>query len=84
MSCIFSVEAAMTKKEIKQIYYLNKEIEMWQRELEKLREGGLQSPKLNGMYRCISLCSWNEIATHIGGGNTADSIRMTFNRHFEE
>lgn len=41
----------MTKKEISQVYFLNREIEMWQRELEQLRSGGLQSPKLNGMPR---------------------------------
>lgn len=27
----------MTKEELKQIYYLNKEIKMWQRELERIR-----------------------------------------------
>lgn len=27
----------MTKEELKQIYYLNKEIKMWQKELEKLQ-----------------------------------------------
>ena len=128
----------MTKEEINQIYYLNREIEMWQRTLAELREGGLQSPKLDGlprsrtisdstgskaaseadietiveglllkvqlkrkeiyeyidalddsmirqiiMYRCISLCSWYEVAMYIGGNNTADSVRMIFNRHFE-
>lgn len=30
--------------------------------------------------RCIENLSWCEIARHIGGGNTEDSIRMTFNR----
>jgi len=129
----------MTKEEINQIYYLNKEIEMWQRNLKELQDGGLQSPKLDGLpkgakisdstgdkgtqqadikliiesllrrvqmqrkeiyeyidkledsllrqiilYRCVSLCSWSETALYVGGGNTADSVRMVFNRHFEE
>ena len=41
----------MTKNEINQVYYLNREIEIWERQLKELREGGLQSPKLNGMPR---------------------------------
>ena len=123
----------MTKKELNEIYYINREIEMWQRKLEDLH--GLQSPKLDGMpksaelgdttggkaieavqiraiiegllielqmkrkriydfisglddsfmrqvimYRCLSLCTWEEVAAYIGGGNTADSIRMAYNR----
>lgn len=129
----------MTKTKINQIYYLNREIEMWQRKLTELREGGLQSPKLDGMprsariadatgdkaaseadietiiegllvktqmvrkeiydyineqedslirqiimYRCVSLCSWNEVAIYVGGGNTAESVRKIFDRHFEK
>ena len=31
----------LTKDELKQIYYINKEIQMWQRELEKIRSQGL-------------------------------------------
>lgn len=33
-------------------------------------------------YRCLELLSWPKIAKKIGGGNTADSIRMQFNRKF--
>lgn len=128
----------MTKQEIGQIYYLNREIELWKRILEEMREGGPESPKLDGlprsrkksdrtgnaaarqadveriiedmleeiqikrqeiyeyissledslmrqiiMYRCMSLCTWNEVAMYVGGGNTADSVRMLFNRHFD-
>jgi len=36
------------------------------------------------LYRCINLCTWDQVAAHIGGGNTADSVRMIFNRHFED
>ena len=128
----------MTKKEVNEIYYLIREVEMWKRKLEELREGGMQSPKLDGlprsrkisdstgdkatseadiemiiegilkrvqqkekeiyeyidtlndslvrqiiMHRCVSLCSWQEVAACVGGNNTADSVRMTFNRHFD-
>lgn len=38
------------KKEIEQIYFIEKELEMWQEELECLREdGGLKSPLLDGL-----------------------------------
>ena len=39
----------MTKKEVSQIYYLNREIRKLQRNLEELRCSGLQSPKIDGM-----------------------------------
>lgn len=129
----------MTKKEVNQIYYLNREIEMWQNQLKQLRENGLQSPKLNGMpkggalsdptaseavsiadleliiesllvkvqmarkaiyeyidslddslirqiimYRCISLCTWEEVAIYVGGRNSAESVRKIFDRHFDD
>lgn len=35
-------------------------------------------------YRCIELMTWNEVAVKIGGGNTADSVRMAYNRHIEK
>lgn len=41
----------MTREEVYQVYYLNKEIEMWQRELQSLREGRLPSSRLTGMPR---------------------------------
>lgn len=34
-------------------------------------------------YRCIDLCTWDEVAEKIGGPVTADSVRMVFNRHFK-
>lgn len=123
----------MTRKELSQIYYINKEIEMWERELENVTS--LQSPKLDGlprgsetgdstaskalqaaqisetinglltklqmkrkeiydyiatvddslvrqiiMYRCVSLCTWEEVAIYVGGGNSADSVRKLFVR----
>lgn len=128
----------MTRSEINQIYYLNKEVEMWQRRLEESRESELQPMKLTGMpgakrntdtvgdkavheadirsiidgllvriqierlkiyeyidslddsllrqiiaYRCLSLCTWGEVAKNIGGRNTAESVRKIFDRHFE-
>ena len=33
--------------------------------------------------RVIDRRSWQEIATRMGGGNTADGVRMTFNSLFE-
>lgn len=35
------------------------------------------------MLRCIKLMTWQEVANHIGGGNTAANCRMTFYRAFE-
>ena len=130
----------MTKKEINQIYYYNKQIEKLTQDLIEIETGQLRSPRLDGMpravqgktdptgnaaasaadikvlieeyrhkiemkrrevyryiselddalieliilYRCINLCTWDQVAAQIGGGNTADSVRMAFNRHFEE
>jgi 5'-3' exonuclease len=126
----------VTRRELNQIYYINREIEMWQRELDDITS--LQSPKLDGipkgtgisdstaakavkaapvidkinellaelqikrqeiyeyiatiddslmrqiiLYRCLSLCTWKEVATYVGGGNTADSVRMMFMRFTE-
>ena len=129
----------MTREEVNQIYYLNREIRELQRKLEELRCSGLQSPKIDGMpkapgrngspterqgvaeadlqlqiekllqevkrkqreifeyigsvedsmirmiiiFRCVDLCTWEEVAGHIGGPMTADSARMAFKRHFE-
>ena len=40
----------LTKDELKQIYYINKEIQMWQKELEKIRSRGLvKSPTISDM-----------------------------------
>lgn len=40
----------MNKKDIEQIYFIEKELDMWQKELDSLREdGGLKSPLLDGM-----------------------------------
>lgn len=41
----------MTKEEVSQIYYLNREIRKLQRKLKELRCRGLQSPKIDGMPR---------------------------------
>ena len=35
-------------------------------------------------YRCVCLLPWNVIAMEIGGGNTADSVRMQFKRFMEK
>ena len=129
----------MTRQEAYQIYYLNKEIKTLQDRLDRMRNSGLRSPKLDGMprssggiskpvenqavreadlekrierllkriqkqrrkifmyidnvedpllrmiiiFRCVDLCTWEEVAGNIGGPVTADSARKSFNRHFE-
>lgn len=50
----------MTKEELKQIYYLNKEIKMWQKELEKLQ--------------CRSLVKGQEITGMPFGTGTSDKV----------
>ena len=52
-------------------------------------EAFIASVKDSHMRRIISLrivdgLSWNKVADHIGGGNTEDSIRMSFNRFMEK
>lgn len=32
--------------------------------------------------RCVRCDSWNNVAAKVGGGNSADSVRMKFNRAF--
>lgn len=46
----------------------------------------LEDPQLEQiiMYRCINLCTWDQVAAYVGGQNTEDSVRMRFNRHFPE
>ena len=40
----------MTREELKQIYYINKEIKMWQRELDRLQcKSLIGSQSLDGM-----------------------------------
>jgi hypothetical protein len=41
----------MTRNELKQIYHLNKELKMWQEELDKVQAEILSSSKLTGMPR---------------------------------
>lgn len=52
-------------------------------------EAFIASVKDSHMRRIISLrvvdgLSWNKVADYIGGGNTEDSIRMSFNRFMEK
>jgi hypothetical protein len=130
----------MDKKELNQIYYLEKEIDMWRKALNRLQSRSLvPSQEVTGMpfgsgtsdkvgnlavsevditnkieelqkkvyeeqYRLLKyietiedslmrqimyhrhvLCmKWNEVAMVVGGGNTADGIRMMHNRFLEE
>lgn len=127
----------MTKKELSRIYYLEKEIAMWERELEELDCMSLVSSSIGDgqprgqkvprskvednvikrmgieakmqelleeckkskaeimdwiksiddslvrqiiYYRCIKIMSWVAVADKIGGGNTSDSVRKTYER----
>lgn len=127
----------MNKRDLKQVYYIKKEITMWQEKLKELEGISLKSPKLDGMpraagksdptanraeeiaeakeiieeleyrtlkeakriyeyirdiddsllrqiiiYRCVELKTWAEVADSIGGGNTEDSVRKRYERHF--
>ena len=132
----------MTTQELSQIYWLNKEKKMWQRELDRINNQSLakgqdytkertvtgsstvgkqeqvtvdkeelknmiaeQQRKIDAEekrmmqyiltiedsllrqivhYRCVCLLPWNVIAMEIGGGNTADSVRMQFKRFIEK
>lgn len=35
------------------------------------------------IFRCVELCSWEEVARNIGGPMTAEAARKAFARHFE-
>lgn len=132
----------MTAKELSQLYYLNREIEMLQKKLTDLeaRASSPAGPNLTGMpsgkgftdnrvarfaaeivdlqaiiaakqiqcihernrlerwiidipdsllrqifsLRYISGLPWLQVALHIGGNNTADSVRMQHNRYLEQ
>ena len=130
----------MDKKELNQIYYLEKEIDIWRKALSRIQSRSLlPSQEITGMpfgsgisdkvgtlavtevdiknkieelqkkvyeeqYRLLKyietiedsmmrqimyhrhvLCmKWNEVAMTLGGGNTADGVRMMHNRFLEE
>jgi len=130
----------VTKEELKQIYYINKEIRMWNKELESLQCKSLDlGQRITGMphsssgisdkvgelavnitdieaiirgksaeiqiqrkriieyingiddsllrqitfLRNVSCMSWKQVAIEIGGGNTPDSVRVAYDRYFE-
>ena len=59
----------MTKKELSQLYYLNKEVEMWQKELNKIQcKSLIKSQSLAGMPKGNSISDrTGELATDIAG-----------------
>lgn len=130
----------MTKHELSQIYYLDKELKQWKRLLQQEQLGSEIKPQqitglpsgngksditankaikisnmeqiINGIManiqikkerimtyiitiddsfirqimlnRHVELMSWCRVANEIGGGNTADSVRMAHQRFFEK
>lgn len=107
----------MTREKLEKIYYLKKEIEMWNNELVEIEATGTESQPITSAtikkqiehkhkecveavkevldymdtlsdcvlrqiiyYRCIKCMTWNEVAARIGGGNSADGLRMQFSR----
>ena len=65
--------------ELKQVELLYQQSET-ERFIETIPDSRTQSIV---RMRVIDRRSWQEIATRMGGGNTADGVRMTFNRLFE-
>ena len=129
----------MTKSDLEQIYYLNRELKLWETELERVRCKSLVGSPLPGnshgsgvsdkvadraeriielenriiakrdeiqrlrdeavefiysipdsltrqivYYRCVSLMSWRRVAYEVGGNNTADGVRMIYNRFMDK
>ena len=74
---LYARKATLSELEMELLETLN-EVEMF-----------IASVKDSHMRRIISLrvvdgLSWNKVADCIGGGNTEDSIRMSFNRFMEK
>lgn len=67
--------------------YLNKIILAEQEKVKILQYiNSINDPltRLIIQYRCIDLLPWTKVARCVGGNNTSDSVRMTFNRHIEK
>lgn len=129
----------MTKQQLEQIYYTARELQMWERELERLKArspvssprphissgGGISNPtaqkaervitleekikelkeklqterdeavqfiitipnsvtRMVVYYHCVSLMNWRRVAYEVGGNNSADGVRMIYNRFVEK
>lgn len=129
----------MTKQQLEQIYYTARELQMWERELERLKArspvssplprngsgGSISNPtakkaervisledkirelkerlqterdeavqfiitipnsitRMVVYYRCVSLMNWRRVAYEVGGNNSADGVRMIYNRFVEK
>lgn len=129
----------MTKQQLEQIYYTARELQMWERELERLKArspvnsprphisfgGGISDStaqktervisleekirelkeklqterdeavqfiitipnsvtRMVVYYRCVSLMNWRRVAYEVGGNNSADGVRMIYNRFVEK
>lgn len=53
------------------------EVELWLNDLDDI----LLKQIIH--LRCVELKQWEDIAIKVGGGNTADSCRMYYNRHIK-
>lgn len=127
----------MTKEDLNQIYYLDKEIKMWQDELYKIKnKSTVKSTNMSAIiikscqsndvldlivdlteiesiindklielqlklkniinyinnindsfirqiiyYRHVRLMKWSDVAAHIGGGNSEESVRKSHDRY---
>lgn len=61
-------------------------LERYWRELNRLSEwlAGIDDPLLRRIMtlRYVKRLKWMQVAKQVGGGNTADSVRMAHNRYF--
>ena len=129
-----------TKRELNQVYYINREIDNLQRLIDRQADADVKSPVPDGMphsvtnvpgkpteaaalklaelqeqlemlqdrcretkrdimayvmsmddsfmrqiviLRCVELMSWKDVASYIGGNNSAESCRVAFYREFK-
>ncbi len=104
----------MSKADLEQIFYINKEIKMWNAELQKAaskndneriktliaelsekleRSKSAAIAQISAIpnsltrqvvyYRCIKLMKWQRVASEVGGGNTAESVRKIYSRYMK-
>ena len=81
----------MTKNDLMQAYYIDREIESWQKEENELQRKrqeiidfimAIDDPqtRLIVKLRCYNLLSWNAVADKIGGMNSEYTVKKRFYR----